>query len=186
VISRQDLGEDASIWLLSDEGARAQQASCPENTGDPAVGRTPSALASWLQTRPGLTVTKPHAVTVGGLSGVSLDVSVAPGWTRTCPGDSRPAVEIFADTDGNEHDVHVLGDTPMRIFLLDLGDGRSLVLFINARDKATYDSLLPEAMSIIGSFQFTRRAGNEEPRRRQSRRRGFSFAENSGQYTETP
>jgi len=44
----------------------------------------------------------------------------------------------------------------MRIFLLDLGDSRSLIVFINAKDKATYDSLLPEAMSIIGSFQFTR------------------------------
>lgn len=156
VIARTDLGEDASIWLLSDEGAHAQPASCPENTADLTVGRTSSALASWLQTRPGLTATKPQAVTVGGLSGVSLDVSVTPGWTRTCPGDSRPAIELFADTDGNEHDVRVLGDTPMRIFLLDLGDGRSLIVFINAKDKATYDILLPEAMSIIGSFQFTR------------------------------
>jgi hypothetical protein len=65
-------------------------------------------------------------------------------------------VKIFADAGGREHDVAVHGATPMRIFLLDLGDGRSLVIFINAKDKATYDALLPDAMSIINSFQFTR------------------------------
>jgi len=156
VIARTDLGEDASIWLLSDETAHVQSPGCSENTIDASVGRKPDDLASWLQSRPGLAATKPQAVTVGGLSGVTLDVSVAPDWTRACPGDARPAVELFADSDAKEHDVRALGDTPMRIFLLDLGDGRSLIMFINAKDKATYNALLPEATSIINSFRFTR------------------------------
>jgi hypothetical protein len=44
----------------------------------------------------------------------------------------------------------------MRIFLLDLGDSRTLVILISAKDKATYDAFLPEAMSVIETFSFHR------------------------------
>ena len=157
VIARTDLGEDASIWLLSDETAHAQGPGCPENTIDASVGRKPDQLASWLRSRPGLTATAPAAVSVGGLSGLTLDVSLKPSWTHSCPGGGTgPNMQLFADSDGNEHDVSVHGGVPMRIWLLDLGDGRSLVLFVNAKDKATFDGLLPAATSIIDSFRFTR------------------------------
>jgi hypothetical protein len=157
VIARTDLGEDASIWLLSDETAHAQGPGCPENTIDASVGRKPDQLASWLRSLPGLSATPPAPVNVGGLSGLSLDVSLKPSWTQTCPGGgSGPNIQLFADSDGKEHDVSVHGDVPLHIVLLDLGDGRSLVLFVNAKDKATYDTLLPEATSIINSFQFNR------------------------------
>jgi hypothetical protein len=157
VIARTDLGEDASIWLLSDETAHAQSQECPENTIDPSVGGKPDQLASWLRSLPGLTATTPRPVSVGGLSGWTLDVSLKPSWTRSCPGGGTgPNIQLFADSDGKEHDVSVHGDVPMRVDLLDLGDGRSLVIFINAKDKATYDALLPGATSIIDSFQFTR------------------------------
>jgi hypothetical protein len=157
VIARTDLGEDASIWLLSDETAHAQGPGCPENSIDASVGRKPDQLASWLRTLPGVTATAPAPVSVGGLSGLMLDVSLKPTWTKGCPGGgSGPNIQLFADSDGKEHDVSVHGDVPLHILLLDLGDGRSLVLFVNAKDKATYDALLPEATSIINSFQFTR------------------------------
>jgi hypothetical protein len=157
VIARTDLGEDASIWLLSDETAHAQGPGCPENTIDASVGRKPDQLASWLRSLPGLTVTAPAPVSVGGLSGLTLDVSLKSSWTKACPGGgSGPSIQLFADSDGKEHDVSVHGGVPLRILLLDLGDGRSLVIFFNAKDKATFDALLPEATSIINSFQFTR------------------------------
>jgi hypothetical protein len=156
VIARTGLGEDASIWLLSDEGAAQQGDSCTENSFDPEVGRQPADLASWLRSVPGLIASAPAPVAIGGLSGVTMDLDVRSTWTQTCAGSAEAAVKIFADAGGREHDVAVHGATPMRIFLLDLGDGRSLVIFINAKDKATYDALLPDAMSIINSFQFTR------------------------------
>jgi hypothetical protein len=42
----------------------------------------------------------------------------------------------------------------MRIFLLDLGNGRTLLIAIVAKDRATFDSLVREAMPIVDSFQF--------------------------------
>jgi hypothetical protein len=156
VISQQGRGEDASIWLLSDEGAHRQHASGPETAVDPAVGRTTAALQAWLARVRGLVASTPTPVTIGGLTGVSLDLRLDPRTARTCPGATTPSVQIFGDADGNEHDVHVAGDVPMRVYLLDLGDGRSLVIFVNGVDKATYDALLPDATSIIESFQFNR------------------------------
>ena len=83
-----------------------------------------------------------------------LDVRVAPSWTRVCPGQTEPSVELFADANGREHDFTVHGTTLMRIFLLDLGNGRTLLIDIVAKDKATFDSLVREAMPIVDSFQF--------------------------------
>ena len=154
VIARQGAGEDASIWLLSEVAAHSQGTDCPENTPAAGVGRTQAALADWIRTVPGLNVTAAQPVVVGGLNGVTLDVSVDPAWTRVCPGETEPTVELFADAHGDEHDVKVHGDVPMRIFLLDLGDGRTLLTFIYAVDKPTYDALVSEAMPIIDSFEF--------------------------------
>jgi hypothetical protein len=156
VLSKQGRGEDASIWLLSDEGAHLQGATCPENQVDPRVVRTTAALSAWIRSLPGLVASATTPVTVGGVSGLYLDLTVDGGKARACPGSPDPTVQLFADTDGNEHDVRVHGDVPMRVYLLDLGDGRSLVMFVNGVDKATYDALLPEATSIIDSFQFHR------------------------------
>jgi hypothetical protein len=158
VLSKQDVGEDEAIWLLSDEAAHVQSTACPPNAVDTKVGRTPAALATWLGSLPGLATTAPQPVTIGGLTGLTLDVSVDPAWKRTCPSSGGlPAVELFADVNvGVEHDVAVQGTTPIRFLLLDLGDGRSLIVLVSAKDKATYDAFLPEAMSVIDTFEFHR------------------------------
>jgi hypothetical protein len=156
VIAKQAQGEDASIWLLSDETAHVQRGPCPENEVDPTVGGSPDELAAWLGSLAGLSASAPKPVTIGGLSGVQLDLAVDAATARTCPGATEPSVQVFADSDGREHDVSVHGDVPMRVYLLDLGDGRSLVIFINGVDKATYEALLPQAESVIESFTFNR------------------------------
>ena len=156
VISRQGAGEDASIWLLSEVAAHDQAADCSDNVAAAGVDRTEAALASWLTTVPGLKSTKATTVTLGGLTGVTMDLSVDPGWTRVCPGGAVPAVKVFADANGAEHDVEVDAGTPLRIFLLDLGDGRTLLVFIHAVDRVTWDSLINEAMPIVQSFQLNR------------------------------
>ena len=154
VISRQGTGEDASIWLLSEETAHSQGADCPENTTADGVGRSEPELAAWLPTVPGLQLTPAQPVVIGGLNGVTMDASVDPAWTRVCPGETQPTVELFADAGGRGHDVKVHGDVPMRIFLLDLRDGRTLVMVLYAIDRPTYEALVPDAMPIINSFQF--------------------------------
>jgi hypothetical protein len=43
----------------------------------------------------------------------------------------------------------------MRLFLLDLGDARTLMIDIEAQDKATWDALVPKAMPIVESYRFS-------------------------------
>lgn len=43
----------------------------------------------------------------------------------------------------------------MRLFLLDLGESRMLMIDIEAQDKATWDALVPAAMPIVESFRFS-------------------------------
>jgi hypothetical protein len=155
-ISRQGLGEDAAIFLLSEQVAHAQAADCAENVPASGVGRTPGALVAWIRSLPSLVTTAPVTTTVGGLNGLMVDVSVKPSWKQTCPGsEGIPDVKVFADPNREEsHDLDVRAGIPKRLILLDLGDGRTLVIQLTAKDKATYDALVPDAMTIIQTFRF--------------------------------
>lgn len=42
-------------------------------------------MAAAIAAHPGLTVTEPAAVSIGGLTGVMIDISMASDWTGTCP-----------------------------------------------------------------------------------------------------
>jgi hypothetical protein len=42
----------------------------------------------------------------------------------------------------------------MRLFLLDLPDGRTMLIDIESPDSASFDALVADAMSVIQTFQF--------------------------------
>jgi hypothetical protein len=42
----------------------------------------------------------------------------------------------------------------MRLFVLGLGPDRTLLIDIEAQDKAAWDALVPDAMPVVASFQF--------------------------------
>jgi predicted Ser/Thr protein kinase len=63
---------------------------------DVAPVRSAAAYVRWLQADPGLDVTRLRRVTLSGLSGYVLDLSVRRGWTRTCPWSHRiPSVQFI-------------------------------------------------------------------------------------------
>ena len=43
-----------------------------------------SDLVAWLETAPGLSVSEPTPVTVGGFDGMQLDIEIAPEWKQDC------------------------------------------------------------------------------------------------------
>ena len=57
----------------------------------PGVGITPTAIATYWASLAGLVTTTPQAVTVGGLSGLVMDITISPTWTKTCPYSSGMA-----------------------------------------------------------------------------------------------
>ena len=83
-LGRPSVSDTATITLISNAYASDQVVPCDTNAGAAGVGRTPEALSDWLRTLPGLVVSAPTDVTVGGLRGIMVDLSMAPGWTPTC------------------------------------------------------------------------------------------------------
>lgn len=157
-LAKQAGPENTAIFLWNDVVAHSQAERCSE-TPEPGVGRTAEAIATWLTTVPGLVATAPVPVSYGGLRGMMVDLSVAPTWTASCPyayASGLPLVSTFTDpAEGPGLDWNVQGEGRTRIIALDIGDGRALVINIEAQNKADYDALLPGAMEIVNSFDFT-------------------------------
>jgi len=154
----------ASLQLLSAIEPHSLDVACAV-TGA-GVGATPSAIAAWLTTLHGLVVTTPRPVTIGGLTGVMVDLSVDPSAT-TC-GDGAgganggssslpifdPVITVPGDYVAVPPGLELTGDGRARYILLDRGDGRTLVMAIEA-NAATWDAVVADAMPIAESFEFT-------------------------------
>lgn len=112
------------------------QAEAPKCPGPaPGVGLTTTAIANWIRAQPDLEVTPPRPVSVGGLPGVVLDVSLVKGF--------KPYKNVGFDLKGRclimgvipsgfEHGVSP-GET-MRLYLLEYADplltGKTLAIEI--------------------------------------------------------
>ncbi len=122
---------------------------------DPSVPRTAIAMADALSARAGLVVTDRQPVTIGAYQGVRLDLAQAPGRTATCPTDpSAVFVPLFTDSDPGEGYTWQIGPTErMRLYLIDVGDQRVLLVDVNGEDEAKFQAILPEAIGIVESIQ---------------------------------
>jgi hypothetical protein len=158
-LARADAPENTGIYVWSEVAAHGQAEQCTEGP-EPGVGRTADAIVTWLTTLPGLVTSTPAPITIGGLSGKMVDLSVSPTWTATCPYAYSPGLRLVSTLSGPEAtggiDWNVQGEGRTRIIALDLGDGRALVIDIEAQNKADYDALLPDAMQVVNTFTFAR------------------------------
>ena len=138
---------------LPDPVAASQDPSCPA-TAEPGVGHTSSELVTSIRGRPGLVVGDPKLVSVGGLRGVELDLGIISGWTPSCPfANGTPTVPLFVGANGQYRWV-VAGTERLRLDLLDIPGGGTLVVDVDAFDGALIDDLLTSAAPIVRSFRF--------------------------------
>jgi hypothetical protein len=125
------------------------------------VGPTAAGIAEWLRTLPDLVVTTPTPVTIGGLSGVTVDVSPAPASsTSSCPFllDGSGSITLTDPDAPRPEDValSVSATGTSRYILLDRGDGRTLLIELQAQDKTTLDALVRDVTPVINTFEFVR------------------------------
>lgn len=155
ILAEKGAADGTAVFTFSTALADSQAVGCP-GTVQAGVGKTATALANWLTTLPGLVTTSPTSVTVGGLSGKTLDVSVAPSWTQTCEySNGKPYVAMFTNGNStNNFDWGLAAGGRMRLFLLNLPDGRTMLIDIETPDASTFDALLADAMPVVQSFQF--------------------------------
>jgi hypothetical protein len=148
-------GTDAGIHIWQDIVPNAQTATCA-NAPAPGVSHTARAIATWLASLPSLRTTAPKSVTVGGLHGYTLDLSMNPASKSTCPWmNGKPAASLFINSDPSSQFGWGIGlDGSMRAFLVDLGPRRTLLIEIEGTTRATWKALVADAMPVVESFQF--------------------------------
>lgn len=157
-----------NFWLFQEqdnqEGARggsylgiyrnvhAPAIDCREAWED-GVGTTPAELAAWYQTVPGLIVSEPLAVTVGGLDGLQIDFSIEPGGEACNFGGNLGLALIIGDGVSRLHHV-ISHELDVRLVLLEWGDGNVTIEITNAKEQHSAEEFRSQLQPIIDSLVF--------------------------------
>jgi hypothetical protein len=137
---------EPGIFIFLDVYASTQTAC--SRLPAPGVGRAAADLVAWLASLPDLSITPPEAVTVGGLSGTRVDVSVTSGGPVCSPGDYQLWVSDYGPLWWGLTPGH-----PQRHYVLDL-PSRHNVLVVLPAPEADFDALMEAVAPIVESFDF--------------------------------
>lgn len=148
-----------SILLWADVSIEDQTpASC-----DPvASGKAPSAdqWVSYLTSHPGLVTTTPVPTDFPGgqdKHGMSLDVSMAPTWTQTCPDGTEPVVQFIAHTTPPLGVYGVSASANVHIVALDAngyGPHTVLIEIYGPGDAAGLADAVAQSREVLSTFVF--------------------------------
>ncbi|RZS63581.1 hypothetical protein EV187_3489 [Agromyces ramosus] len=122
----------------------------------PGVGAAASDVVGALATRPGLSTSGPVAVTIGGLSGQQIDVSLAADWTGTCSGGGplvplvySPGFISWGAEPGEQFRIIVLDAAG-----LPSGMHATVMIVIYSAEAAAWDDHLSASTAVVDSFEF--------------------------------
>jgi hypothetical protein len=115
---------------------------CPEAAAAEPSGPRAAQIAEVLVATEALSVTAPVPVTIGGLSGLQMDIRIDPDWTGTC-------TAVPQDPPTRDYK-----DVRARYIVLDLADGGNLIVDVRSVYSTDFEPFLAEAMSIVESMEF--------------------------------
>lgn len=142
------------IYLFRSPLPASQDPACP-TTAEPGVGTTARELVDWIRGRPGLVVSEPASVTVGGLVGFRIDVAIVAGWTLSCPfANGLPTVPLFVSAASQGFRWVVAGSERLRLDVLDVLGGGTVVVDIDAFEGSLMDTFLPAAIPVVETMRF--------------------------------
>ncbi len=147
--------EVVGIYIFRDAVAMSQDASCPDAPAA-GVGKTAKELATWMSSLPGVVASDPKAASVGGLSGYVIDLGIKDTWKQSCSfANGSPTVPLFLNTTSGFHWI-MAGSERLRLWVLDLPSGGSVIVDVDAFDGSLIDQLLNDAMPIVSSMSFAK------------------------------
>jgi hypothetical protein len=126
---------------------------------DLGVGASVQEMTTWLTSHPGLVTSDPVPVTVGGLSGERIDVSLAPSWTGTCPWfGNDPIVPIMVGLTPTDLHHTIFEGLQERLYLLSYR-GAVLAIEIGPEGNVPHDfpklnDYVDEITPIVESIRF--------------------------------
>jgi hypothetical protein len=147
------LEADTSDWIGVFHSVGAVRPGCDEEV-EPGVVSV-KELTRWFARQPGLAVTKPQPISVGGLNGVMIDLSLASGWTNTCPlpFPDVPLVNLLMGTGPSEGlGVLVEASWTTRLYLLDFDGGNIAIYVMDHPGRFS----LEEYDAVVRTIQFDR------------------------------
>ena len=134
-------------------------ASCDSIGGPaPGVGSGIDDIVAAIVARPGVVSAPPAVVSIGGYEGRMLDLQLAPSWTGGC--GSPDGLKVFVpllEGSAPKAGPIIIVDQPVRLILLDLRGGRTLVVAIYALGPSQPSALgeqLADVMPVVESFEF--------------------------------
>ena len=152
------------IVAYRDPVIAAQDANCMK-AAQPGLGHTVDDLVAYLRGHPGLVTSQPVPVTIAGMAGMQLDVSLAPTWKQTCPFNGLPSVVYMTHEGAPNYLWGVDGAEHQRMAFLTDDQGRGFVVGINALDAARLDEMAREAAPIVASHRIPAHGPPRRPTR---------------------
>jgi hypothetical protein len=139
------------LFLFRDPLLPVVDPVCTESA-DPARPHAVSDFIDFLAQNPGLVSSEPVAVTIGGLSGVSVDVSLPAGTSN----DECVTFVIEAGTPPKYFWSVSFGEV-QRVAFLDAGQGHVIAVVINARGQIKFNLMTQDVAPILESLTFNDR-----------------------------
>lgn len=143
-------GYDSFVAIVPDWVA-ASQSQCTADP-EPGVGASVDDLVAWLSAHPGLVTTEPEPTTIGGLAGRTLDITVDPAWSGSCPG----AVNLFtrAQMTGSGGTWVIPRAAKARVSVLEAAAGHTVTVYIQTNEASKFDGYIAASLRLIESLAF--------------------------------
>jgi uncharacterized protein YjbI with pentapeptide repeats len=144
-----DPGERASLKFTSP--VHVFDPSNPSEPKEVAAPDNADGWASWFQKHPNLdTISKPYPMSVGGKSGVRIDVTSTPENSSAVYCGGVPCVYLFPA--GGSNIVSYVG-TKDRFVIVDDVEGKTVVIHISV-PAGKFDEFLPKAQKVLESVEW--------------------------------
>lgn len=145
-------GEIGGSYLGIYQNVHAAATNCDEDWQQ-GVGTTPNDLVAWYQSVPGLIVSKPEPVTVGGLDGLQIDLSLEPDVDTCRYGPYTGIPLIIGDGVSELHHV-LLKELDLRLVILGWEDGNVTLEITNVNEQHSAEEFRSMLQPIIDSLVF--------------------------------
>jgi hypothetical protein len=117
------------------------------------VGTAPAELVAWYESVPGLIVSKPRRVKLGGLYGLQIDLSLEPGVDTCRYGPYKGIPLIIGDGVSDLHHV-ILKQLDLRLVILGWRKGNVTLEITNVKKQHSADEFRTALQPIIDSLEF--------------------------------
>ena len=132
----------------------------PSKSGRPIVANTPEDLVGWLEHHPYLTTSDPEPISVGGVEGQQLDVTVAKDLPEdyhsgVCSpiADPEECVDIFIVSDPHDP-IFIAKGTKFRLIVLQNELSGQTVVLGYASSSTYFEGFATEAQKVIDTVEW--------------------------------